>query len=219
MRPLAGRWLGPLLAACFLFVFVWQALDHLDSGVAEKDQRTYLTIAYNMARHGSFSSDVEGPRNEFTPTAVKPPGYPVLLAAGIWLSPALSGVPQERLFEKEAQGLLWFPKLLQFGCLLAAAVCAATIVFRLTGNRVLSWCALALVGLDPELHRFAGRFNSENLALLLITVASLCLMRIVEAPAPRKFALAGAVFAALALTRAIYYHFWVFAVILFLCLA
>ncbi len=119
------------------------------------DESDYLTLAKNLVSQRAFTLDGT------TPTAFRPPGYPLLLAAGM-------------LIGLDVAELRWLNFVLLAGSLLLLAA----IVRRMTTSAWAACIACGLFSCYPVLIYTAGTFYPQTLAgfLLLLCVWGLPLM-------------------------------------------
>jgi hypothetical protein len=87
-RSVAETRFWPLVGVVgLLYVLVMTAYClKLGSSVRYFDERSYLAIARGLARHGHFSLDGH------SPTAFRPPAWPMVLAVGYWLHLSVAGL-------------------------------------------------------------------------------------------------------------------------------
>ena len=196
------RVLAGFLLALFAALFVLRSLETLQEDRPPKyDARDYVTIAYNLVHHGSFSLSAERPDKPPWPGMHRAPAYPFFLALIIAASPELRHLDLDSFLQEESQSRLWPLRCVQLLLVLATSFLAMALAWRLTRSAPLTFLTLGLVGLDNELISISGTLLSENLAGVLITALSLCLALAVDRPIRAYFALSGALLAALALTR------------------
>lgn len=199
------RAFAAVLVTLYAILFFLQNLETLrEDRTPEFDAQQYVTIAWNIAHHGTVSLSPDVPGKPVWPTMHRPPAYPFILAMGILVSPDLRSLDLAGFFKEEAQPRLAPLRRLQVVLRLAVSFLAMGISWALTRSRVLAFLTLGLAGLDTELIYMSGLFLSENLACFLLTALSLCLALAVRSPGRLRFGSAGALLAALALTRPAY---------------
>jgi 4-amino-4-deoxy-L-arabinose transferase-like glycosyltransferase len=156
----------------------WLAtLDETRFKSGDSDQ--YLILAGSLARDARYA-DANGPN------LARPPGYPLFLVAGVWLAHPI-------LWALLVQALL--------GGVMTAAVFEATRL--LTREPRAATFAALLAACDPVTLAWSSSVMAEALLAALLAVAALALIRGLQDPGPRRFVLAGLVFAAAALVKAI----------------
>jgi hypothetical protein len=180
-------WLTLLCISAFLLSWAYVGF-YLRGGPRIIDATSYFLEARSLAS-GAFTFDVSEPsasfRGRFLLLApgsaglgvIFPPGYPLLLALGVWL-----GVP------------------MLVGPTLAAALVAATYALcrALGQDEKVAWAAATLSVLCAALRYHTADTMSHGLATLLGCVALICALRREWRPAP---ALAGACLGLLVATR------------------
>ncbi len=143
------------------------------------DSPTYLELAGSLLHDGSY-------RDTLGPNLNRPPGYPVLLAAGVALGHPVA-------FACFAQALL--------GGLATLALFEATRVVA-PRTRAPAWAA-ALMALDPVTIAWSSSVMAEALLASLVSLALLAVARALETPTAGRVALAGAAFAVSAYAKPI----------------
>jgi hypothetical protein len=130
---------------------------------------------------------------EFSPTAYRPPGFPLLIAAVYHFSPLN----------------FYAVRLINCGlCALAVAVVAyvfSRYISVLAGIGVVLLCCI-----DPRLREFAGTFLTENMATLMFSLFGVSLAGFVQTRTTRSALCCGLLLSALVLTRSFYVAWYPF---------
>jgi hypothetical protein len=213
-----GRGLAVFSVSLYILIFILQCLDSLQERAPRYDAQQYITLAYHIVHHGTFSLNPDEPGKTLWPTMHRAPAYPLFLALGIWASPGVRALDLETFSKEDRQAELAPLRWMQLALLLLTGVLASWLVKELTRSRALAFLTLALVGLDRTLLSMPGTFLSEILALFLLTSLSLCLALTVRTFSRLQFAMSGGLLAALALTRPEYTYLGLVLVTLFLLL-
>lgn len=193
------------LAVLAVFAFTLHGLN-LSYAPPAKDGVHYLTAAYNLVAHGTFSR-ARRPNPE--PGHYREPLWPAVLAAGIWLHPSIdtdvdSG-PCIYQGEGACVGKVSQLKLLSVVLMLGAAWLAALAAFAFTGWVVPAVVAFGMVAFSLGLGREANRFYSEPAGAATLAALSLGLLHAARRPPPWSGALGVGALAGLAcLTKAIF---------------
>jgi 4-amino-4-deoxy-L-arabinose transferase-like glycosyltransferase len=155
------------------------------------DGRTYYELAKRLAHDHAYLS-VFPPRRG--PTAIFPPGFPVLLGA------------------MRIAGLATRTRLLIGMALVGTAtvVVIGLLARRIGGDRA-ALVAAGIAAVYPNLFLAEGALMSEALIALLVAVALLALVMVMEQPSGRRMALAGLPLGYAAVTRS---DGWMLAVVL-----
>jgi 4-amino-4-deoxy-L-arabinose transferase-like glycosyltransferase len=162
----AGRIAIGVAAAVFIFGIVYGV--SLEDRLRFPDEREYLTLADNLVDHGAYT------RDGTQPTAYRPPGYPVALAALRWLGADLTVL-----------------RLLNFA-LLSLTVVAVYALARELGGRTAGAIGALVVGAYPFYLYLAGTLYPQTLAMLLLVAGLLALARAPHVSGRRQAALAAA---------------------------
>ncbi len=181
--------------------------------LSDFDQAFYITIAYDLTRHGVFSNGVLDDVN--STVAVPPSGrffgpvYPWLVVAATGLDPRFAAAvscnveANHKMREGAECEVYARPMHIMHAALLALGVlaiaAAAEIIF--TGSAVF-WLAgiLATVALVPEAELFSY-VMTESVTFSLYSIAALALLLVLQAPRPGRILAAGSLFGLLCLTR------------------
>lgn len=168
-----------LMALCLRLIYVGCVVKTLPP-----DTDGYRTIAENLLSGAGFSWEPP------TPTAYRPPGYPLFLAGAF------------KLF-----GSRWAPLYLQ--CLLGALIVfpVARLARILIGD-LFALASCIIVAVDPFQIAVCGQFMTEALFGLLVALSLALFMRALRARLPGRYALAGLVAGLAALTRPEYLLFF-----------
>jgi hypothetical protein len=177
------------------------------------DQRHYLAFAYNSLKHGVFDdARTDRPR----PDNRREPLYPAVLMLSILVHPQIDvSESSADCITGGEDGCLEKISYLKMGnvvFLIASALLAGYVVFRLTGSAIPSVVCYLAVALSGSLGGSANRFLSEMLAALLIVAVSMLLRDLIQSDFSRRRALAfGVCLGLLVLTKAQSYY------LVFLC--
>jgi len=208
------------VAICLFIIFFYlNAIAQIRYREVKNDARHYMTMAYNLQRHGTLSLDEsDNPRPK--PTAYRAPGYPLFLALGITLDPSLRKLNLRSLLSTEFQQRLSSLRYLQVSLLLLTSFFAMLIVWKITYSLLASYFTLALVGFSSStIIREADRFYSEPLITFLLITLSFCILMLGEQKQYLYFALVGTLLAFLTLTRAVFMYLPFFIITYCLCLS
>lgn len=207
--------LGGAAHAAILVLYLaaagWLAWQSATPSPPETDATSYLRFAYNLSQHRTFSEQRElRPGQAPAPSMRREPGYPLVLAAAQVLGvrgavPSLDcllrGAPEcaDALRAlKRADAVLYV--------VLSLAVFA--VVFYLFRNPWPAYGALLFMLVNTSLTGEIGALYSEILAALLLFATSFSMAQALGRPEARAgmVLLAGLSFAALMLTKAIYFY-------------
>ncbi len=164
---------GGLLVYVLGFM-AWYSLTPLGL-VPGADDREILALARQIA-------SVTLPHEAF----YRAPGYPALLALGLWL-----GVPDS--------SLIILARLLNTACHLASTALVFGLANRLWGTRRAAWLAAGLVGFNPVLLHFAADALDVSVAMTLMLLGLAATFR--SASGRPGYAVAALAFCAAALCR------------------
>jgi hypothetical protein len=171
------------------------------------DQSFYLTIAYDLDRHGVFSNGVFD--NTDSSQAAPPPGmffvpgYPLVVLAAMKLDPRFAEAVACIVERREGCESYALPVLLLHALFLALGVLAiARSAELLFDSRRVFWLAgaLATVSLLPSRDLFSFAMT-ESLTFFLYSLAALALVFAWKTARTRNFVLAGCALGLLCLTR------------------
>ena len=208
---------GPLAKAAFALaafaVLAAAILGRPEKRLNDFDQSFYLTIAYDMTRHGVFSGGVfdqaDSTRAAPPPGMFFVPGYPALVAAAMWLDPRFDRAVACHVLANEGhrslEGCEFYarPIHLAHAALLAGAALAiaasAQLLFGGFGVFLLAG-TLATAGFAAEADLFSF-VMTESLGVALFSFAALALVRTLRTGRGRDAALTGALLGLLILSR------------------
>ncbi len=176
------------------------------------DANNYLKMAYNIMRYGTFSKvmKVEGKAESLVPTAFREPGYPAFLSLGMLVSPKFRNLTEEEFVTEEGRSKITSYALtfMEMLILLSTSFISMWTVFCVTRKRLPSIIALFGVGLSPVLMESTHWYLTENLAALLLLLASIFLYNAVKHGRTRDYIFLGFLLGILTLTRGIFQFVW-----------
>jgi 4-amino-4-deoxy-L-arabinose transferase-like glycosyltransferase len=178
------------------------------------DDDIYVTIAYNIQKYKTFSlerNDTPDPE----PTAYVAPGFPTWLAISIAANPNISKMDYEELYENGLKQL----RLLQVPIIILIGFLSMYIVIRITGNKILGYIILFLIGSSEILEVTSNHLLSENLASLLLIIVSISLYHIYKNKWFVYYIILGISLSFLVLTKPIFMYFIVVPLIVIIVLA
>ncbi|MDP6390293.1 MAG: hypothetical protein QF654_10395 [Alphaproteobacteria bacterium] len=200
-----------LAAAVAVLAFVLLALT-TRSPAPVFDETEYLTAARNLYHHGTISMAAPDASSR-PPTAIREPGYPVLLALVMVVDPEFREFDWRAMMEGHAARAHAFDGARYANS--ALIVLAALLVFAIArnlGGPAAGWIAYLLVLLNAEANEMRYGIISDYLALALTAGATLLAIEALRRKSIAAAAAAGATLAALILTKAIFlYLFYLLA--------
>ncbi|MDN3566824.1 hypothetical protein ACFQY5_19420 [Paeniroseomonas aquatica] len=172
------------------------------AGVQSGDSQTYLTAAYNLARHGNFSDRPDG-----APALGREPGYPLLLAALMRAGTPLAAFTPACLAPAGGcpDAIFQPARWANLGLALAAALLLGGLAWRLTGSAPAAGIACGYVALNQQMLKGRWEVISDYLALFLLALLLVALLHWLRRPGPGRATAAGLAAAALVLTKAIFW--------------
>lgn len=173
---------------CALFLR-WAAVNQTEiSGPLRKDAGDYYRYAYNLKHFGVFSRSDEGLQSDLAPApdALRPPGYPLYIAA----------------FLDDGKGFSFMPRVLKAQALLGAAtVLLYLLIFRTYLQPTLALVAAVITAISPHLVNSSVYILTECLFTFLVGVALLALITGIRRESWPLIAAAGCAIALSLLTR------------------
>jgi 4-amino-4-deoxy-L-arabinose transferase-like glycosyltransferase len=148
------------------------------------DARQYVSYGYNLAHHGTFSSQF--PSDDRPPDSLRSPGYPLLIACAFRLGAA-----------GDVYDLIIHAQIV----LSTLVVLLTYFVGRLFLSRQWAITAAALVALSPHQVSLTSYVLTETLFCFLLILASLCFAEAMRASSALLSALSGILFGATYLTN------------------
>lgn len=209
-----------LIISVLVYCFWSTGTRRLEDDALLDDQREYMVLAYNIYSHGVFS-DKETYEHPMKPALRREPMYPALLALGLSLSPKPQPLTLSclRTGSNECTPLRIFLKKAHLLGLLATALGAMGIAWSVFGTAGPAYVAFVFTAFSTRLLGLTDHFMSENLALPLFVFASWSFMEATRRARVDLFVLAGVLFGALLLTRAVFMYFWLVALVVVLATA
>jgi hypothetical protein len=205
-----------LLLGLFLNFYTSQVGKFTYEEAPKNDRIQYLTLAYNMINYGTFSHEAKS-GNSLSPSRYRPPGYPVFLAANMLFSPSLQELNLNEILSRDKQILLQPIKKAQLVLLFLGILSAATVAYLLSGSWICFFTTLALgTNFPTPILRMSNEFLSENLTLPLVSFSALALLLALQTRRTGAYLLSGILIGCLALTRAVYFYFWLIPPLLFI---
>ncbi len=208
MTSMSARPAAKIVFAAMVFVVLAAAiLSRPGKWLSDFDQSFYLTIAYDLDRHGVFSNGVfdttDSSRAVPPPGMFFGPGYPLVVLAAMKIDARFAEAVACIVERREGCEIYALPALLLHALFLALGVLAiARSAQLLFDSRRVFWLsgALATVSLLPSRDLFSF-IMTESLTFCLYSVAALGLVLAWKTARMRDFALAGCALGLLCLTR------------------
>lgn len=176
------------IVLCALFLR-WAAVNQTEiNGPLRKDAGDYYRYAYNLKHFGVFSRSDEGFQSDRSPTpdALRPPGYPVFIAA----------------FLDDGKDFSFMPRVLMAQALLGTAtVLVYLLIFRLYLQPVLAVVAAGFAAISPHLINSTVYVLTECLFTFLLGLGLLALILGMKRRSPIVILGGGFAIAASLLTR------------------
>lgn len=151
------------IVLCALFLR-WAAVNQTEiNGPLRKDAGDYYRYAYNLKHFGVFSRSDEGFQSDRSPKpdALRPPGYPVFIAA----------------FLDDGKDFSFMPRVLMAQALLGTAtVLVYLLIFRIYLQPVLAVIAASFTAISPHLINSAVYVLTECLFTFLLGLGLLALI-------------------------------------------
>ena len=202
-----------ILAAAAFVVLAAAIMSQPPKWLMDFDQPFYVTIAYDLDRHGVFSNGIfdqtDGTRAVPPPGMFFVPGYPLLVLAAMKVDSRFAkavecSIEVDYNRKKRAECEVYAtPIYIIHAFLLALAVLAIALAGELIfGSARVFWIAgaLATASLAAEAYIFSY-IMTEGMTVSLYSILMLCAVLAWKTSRPRYFALAGAVLGLLCLTR------------------
>jgi 4-amino-4-deoxy-L-arabinose transferase-like glycosyltransferase len=194
----------------------WALTTHTKEIPDFGDSRDYASSAWNLVHSHVFSQSLTQVRVK--PGTGREPGYPVLLAAMMSFVPDLEGITPACLLVEQGCSDRWRPVLYANSVMIGlTGICVFVLVHLLDAGRLAAWLAGAHIWLNGEGARNRGYVLSDNLALLLIALASVVLVWAWRSGGGWRWMMAGLAVAALVLTKAVFFWCAVFGIAAGLC--
>ena len=175
---------------------------------AHGDVPAYLAGAYHL--HADHLYSMSGAA---VPALGREPGYPLFLAGIMAIDPGFAAFTPACLASNTACPARTYavPRLANLALILLSGVCLFVLARMLTGALEAGLAACGYLLLDTHMQKVWGDLMSDWLALFLVCAAMLALAWAWRARQAWRFAVAGLLFAALTLTKAIFMPFCVLA--------
>lgn len=208
MTSMSARPAAKIVFAAMIFAVLAAAiLSRPGKWLSDFDQSFYLTVAYDLDRHGVFSNGVfdttDSSRSAPPPGMFFGPGYPWVVLAAMKIDARFAEAVACIVESGEGCEIYALPMLLLHALFLALGVLAiARSAQLLFDSRRVFWLsgALATVSLLPSRDLFSF-VMTESLTFCLYSVAALALVLAWKKARTRDFALAGCALGLLCLTR------------------
>ncbi|MDQ7997136.1 MAG: hypothetical protein AAGC76_14955 [Luteibacter sp.] len=195
LAPSTSAALGIAAIAGILAVFLrWYFVTHaqvmqpLNEDISWGDAMQHYRYAWNLVHHGVYSSDVPGqsrPRAD----AFRDPGYPVFLAALMWITDDFDKWYAITLLSQAVMGGM-------------TVVCATLGLRHALPTKLLAFAAITMA-VWPHLVAIPAYVLTENLSACLFAATALTLGEAARRQSIKLLALAGALLALTALTNAV----------------
>ena len=188
------------------------AVDEIQPRTVEHDARHNLAMAYNNFQYGVIS-DLSADSPEIFPTYRREPLYPILLSGVLKAIADPQTTTHDCLTKPEPACVSLQLKLQWFNLLLLLALTLATFLAGrvILGDNFAPYLASLLVGLSPGLTDAVGNFYTELIAALPLLILATCLYLTVTRRRWQPYAIAaGLAFAALMLTKAVFFYLGLF---------
>lgn len=199
-----------ILLAIFLGTII-NAVDEIQPRLVEADARHNLAMAYNHFKYGVVS-DLRIDSPEITPTYRREPLYSLALSGVLQAIADPQTTTQECLITPEPAceelqlQLQWF----NIGWLLALTLATYLAGRLILGDNAAPYIAALLVGFAPGFTEAINNFYTELAAALPLLILATFLYLAVTRRQWQKYAIAaGCAFAALMLTKAVFFYFGV----------
>ena len=169
------------------------------------DETEYLTAARNLYHHGTISMAAPDASSR-PPSAVREPGYPVLLALVMVVDPEFRDFDWRAMMEGHAARAHAFDGArFANSALIVLAALLTLAIARNLGGPAAGWIAYLLVLLNAEANEMRYGIISDYLGLALAAAATLLAIEALRRKSVAAAA-AGATLAALILTKAIFLY-------------
>jgi 4-amino-4-deoxy-L-arabinose transferase-like glycosyltransferase len=164
--------------------------------------------AIHLYRHHTF--DLFSLSDQATPSFYREPGYPTLLALGVY--PLFRGhlPPFERMLPEPPENAETVYQLLYVNVFVfvITLLCIQGITETLSGSWVTSQAAVLIFGFCPRVLEWLNAYYSEAFAGLLVLIAGWLLFDNIRRPGRRRSAaMLGLTLGVLTLTRAVFFYF------------
>ena len=170
------------------------------------DETEYLTAARNLYHHGTISMAAPDASSR-PPSAVREPGYPVLLALVMVVDPEFRDFDWRAMMEGHAARAHAFDGArFANSALIVLAALLTLAIARNLGGPAAGWIAYLLVLLNAEANEMRYGIISDYLGLALAAAATLLAIEALRRKSIAAAAAAGAALAALILTKAIFLY-------------
>jgi 4-amino-4-deoxy-L-arabinose transferase-like glycosyltransferase len=201
-----GGW--PALAGIILISLLFRMPQGGPVAPAHGDVPAYLTGAYHLHADHLYSMSPLA-----RPELGREPAYPAFLAMLMQITPAFARFTPACLTANDTcpASMFRIPRLANLGFILATGVMLFILARLLTGRAAGGLIAAGYVLLNTHANKGWGDLLSDRFAVFLVATAMLALALAFKTGKARSFAAAGALFAILTLTKAIFLPFCVLA--------
>lgn len=169
------------------------------------DASAYVAAAFNLATWGVFSESASGVMP--APGMGREPGYPALLSLVFQVAPPFAPADMPCLDAGGCQARYAPGLWLNAGLLGLAGLATFATAWRLTGSRLAAWVAGGYIWLNFEAANDKSYLISDSLAVALTAGFGLASVLAVQRRSVGWSMVAGAILAALSLTKAVYLPF------------
>jgi len=199
-----------ILCVLFVLLVVWNAAQIFDGRPLQKgnDASYHIRTGYNLINHKTYSYRLG---ENLKPDAYREPTMAAYIAMLVGASSTLGSVDATTtLAGGDGLEILRYAQL---PILILTAFGAMYFVYLVTKNFFCSYVALLLTGFSYSLFFSAWSVNTEHMAALFVTAASISLYEIVRGRGKKYFAFLGVSLALLVLTKAVFMYLIVFILI------
>lgn len=202
-----------VLIIFFVLMSSYSISAGLDGRTLTKDSADYFLMGYNLEKYGTLSIDY-GDKPNPEPTAYREPVFPAYVAASIYLNPQLRAMDLKQMFYSQEATNMLRDSLIPL--LIAIAFLTMYLTYQITGNALLAYFSLFIIGFSSA---FAGNtrvFYSELTACLFLMLTTIFLHKVIRTEKIHHFVFLGIASGLLVLSRATFMYFIIFLVLFFI---